>query len=152
MMTPVEYVDQIVLPNVRDFQSNPDRRRAYLACLVTFHIGDYLARKRRNHKAIAKRMEVLTGEVYVVLQDVCNATKHGRAEDRQSGVRFRSGEDTERQAFRWNVTWIRFNDVGGRQVSRNGRDFDLLDCCMATLRRFGEEYPELRSTTTLSLS
>ena len=64
-MTAVEYVDEIVLPTVQDFQVNPDRRRAYLACLVTFHIGDYLARKGRNQSDIAKRMEVLTGDAYV---------------------------------------------------------------------------------------
>jgi hypothetical protein len=42
-MTPAEYVNDIVVPTVREFRDEPrSQRRAYLACMVTFHIKDHL--------------------------------------------------------------------------------------------------------------
>ena len=56
-MTPAEYVNEIVLPTVREFgEHRRCRRRAYLACIVAFHIKDYLQRAgaRQIEDAIRK--------------------------------------------------------------------------------------------------
>jgi hypothetical protein len=42
-MTPSEYVGRIVVPTIKEALDTPgDRRRNYLACIVTYHIVDYL--------------------------------------------------------------------------------------------------------------
>jgi len=46
-MTAVEYLSAIVEPTIAEFEADPtDRRRAILACLVTFHTVDYMTRPR----------------------------------------------------------------------------------------------------------
>jgi hypothetical protein len=53
-MTPSEYVSIIVAPTVREYlTAMGDQRRGYLACVVTFHITDWLAKaKGVSNKAV----------------------------------------------------------------------------------------------------
>ena len=42
-MTAREFADEIVEPTIREFITTPDRRRGYLACIVSYHLSDYLS-------------------------------------------------------------------------------------------------------------
>jgi hypothetical protein len=43
-MTPADFVNDIVVPTVREFRDvRRSRRRAYLACIIVFHIKDHQA-------------------------------------------------------------------------------------------------------------
>ncbi len=43
LMPPCQYMGEIVLPTLREYEETTNsRRRAYLACIVVFHLRDYL--------------------------------------------------------------------------------------------------------------
>jgi hypothetical protein len=43
LMTPRQYRGEIVLPTLHEYEETTNsRRRAYLACIVVFHLRDYL--------------------------------------------------------------------------------------------------------------
>lgn len=42
-MTPQQYMTEIVLPTLEEYVADTSsRRKAYLACMVTYHMADYL--------------------------------------------------------------------------------------------------------------
>ena len=48
-MTPAEFLDEIVVPTLRECRDERrSRRRAYLACIAVFHIKDHLKEGRRE--------------------------------------------------------------------------------------------------------
>jgi hypothetical protein len=48
-MTPEEYIREIIGPTIKDLAQNPtSKRHALLACVVTYHMIDYLHGKRRK--------------------------------------------------------------------------------------------------------
>lgn len=143
-MPAAEYVTEIAVPTVLEFFEEPTRRRAYLACMVSYHTGDYLAQKGRNQGDIAEAMEADIGVAFTVLQLVCNAAKH-----RRTGLRGKvamvSGADTERAPSGFDESpWdeFRFDDNGGRVVRWKGHDFDLLDLCVIALKGYARLYDE----------
>jgi len=95
--TPRQYVEQIVLPTLREFLTAcDDRRRAYLACLVICHCADItglaeaatapgfaaLRGRPRRHalnaatKAVQDEMRQRCGGMFDVVQGIANGTKH----------------------------------------------------------------------------
>lgn len=60
-MTPLDYANEIVLPAVREaLEQRFDRRRAYTACILTYHLSDYLT---RDHRALGERHGAAHGRV-----------------------------------------------------------------------------------------
>ncbi|MDW3096662.1 MAG: hypothetical protein R8J41_01060 [Alphaproteobacteria bacterium] len=93
-MTPKDYFDQIVAPALRDFESDSrNRRLGYVACILLFHLKDYLA--AAGEKNIEARMNKATSNQFLVLQGVCNGTKHVAATKGQQ-LKFQSGSDRDR--------------------------------------------------------
>ena len=54
-MTPEEYMRDIMQPTIKDLvQNRTSKRHAFLACIVTYHMIDYLCGKRRKAGAVSR--------------------------------------------------------------------------------------------------
>lgn len=72
-MDALEYLDTIVEPTIAEFEPKPwDRRRALIACLITFHTVDYFG------LAGDKSCKQLRSECpeFETVERVANAFKH----------------------------------------------------------------------------
>jgi hypothetical protein len=140
-MTPADYMNDIVIPTVREFRDDRrSRRRAYLACIATFHLRDYL--KKAGEYGVIDAMWKSCGAADVV-RGICNGSKHAET-DGSHAVAFRAGEDTERPPAVWGeAVWdaSRWDDtIGGREVG-HGRDrYDLYECVKAVALAFQRNY------------
>jgi hypothetical protein len=99
-MKPGDYVEEIVLPTMRDFGSNPrSRRHAYLTCMAVFHIRDHLKVALKVSKAdIDRKMQAATtatSNSFDVVRAICNGTKHA-GPDHYNPIKFRPGDDFDR--------------------------------------------------------
>ena len=93
-MTPAEYVNEIVVPTLREFRDQPrSRRRAYLAAITLFHVKDYL--NRYGESNIEKTMRRVAPATFDVVRGVCNGTKHVST-DASHPVPFAAGKDRDR--------------------------------------------------------
>ncbi|KQP81134.1 hypothetical protein ASF60_22465 [Methylobacterium sp. Leaf113] len=142
-MTAREFADEIVAPTIRDFMETPDRRRAYLACIVTYHLGDYLSLAAHADARAA------LGLPFVAFERMCNAAKHREA-TRGKATRMASGSDTVRPVSGFGVSdWgdTRIGDRGGVYVEHDGRKYDMLDLCLIVVRHYADRYQdELRGS------
>ena len=143
-MSPAEYVDEIVLPTVRDFAaSRRSRRLAYLSCMVVFHIKDHLG-KARAHQ-IEMTVRTTAAEAFNVVRAVCNGTKHVTI-DQTHVVTFRAGDDRDRPPMIWGEwEWdlSRWGDeLGGREVLTVNGPVDLYQAVVETLRAFTAHFPQ----------
>jgi hypothetical protein len=78
-MTPEEYMRDIMQPTVKDLvQNRASKRHAFLACVVTYHMIDYLCGKRR--KAVLRGEYRAQSAAFAAVDRIA----HGRAEA-QSG-------------------------------------------------------------------
>jgi hypothetical protein len=73
-MTPAQYAVEIVMPTVRDFmKARGDRRPAYLACITTYHLVDYLARAEAVERAtVTATMGAACPNEFDVVEGICN--------------------------------------------------------------------------------
>jgi hypothetical protein len=71
-MTPSEYVSIIVAPTVREYlEAMGDQRRGYLACVVTFHVTDWLAKAEGNpNKAIIDCIRSTCASAFDVVEGI----------------------------------------------------------------------------------
>ena len=137
-MSAREFADEIVEPTIRDFMATPDRRHGYLACIVSYHLGDYLSPDARANAKAA------LGPPFVALDRMCNAAKHREATDRRMQP-MSAGSDTVRAATGLGVgVWgeWRLNDHGGRHVEYDGQKYDMLDLCLIAVRHYAERFPD----------
>jgi len=72
---PLNYLEQIVVPTIADFEKCPSsRRHAFLACLVTFHTVNYIEYPKGPGNSRNKfRKE---SEAFAVIDRVAHAFKH----------------------------------------------------------------------------
>jgi hypothetical protein len=57
-MDTVRYLNEIVEPTIEDFKNNPtSERHAFLACVVVYHVIDYLAHPKREQQLQKFRKE-----------------------------------------------------------------------------------------------
>ena len=78
-MTPEEYMRDIMQPTIKELiQNRTSKRHAFLACVVTYHMIDYLCGKRR--KAVLRGEYRLQSAAFAAVDRIA----HGRAEA-QSG-------------------------------------------------------------------
>lgn len=77
------YLVDVVRPTIADFEREPTSvRRAFLACVVTFHGVDYLA---HNVERPANLRQVFRGESpdFAIVDDIAHALKHVTAGNRR---------------------------------------------------------------------
>jgi hypothetical protein len=61
-MDALEYLDAIVASTITEFEREPTcRRRAFLACVVTFHTIDYLAAPREEQNSAGAVLRGVAG-------------------------------------------------------------------------------------------
>ena len=142
-MTPADFVNEIVIPTLRDFRDERrSRRRAYLACIAVFHLKDHL--NKAGEKGVEGTMRTSCGIAFDVVRGVCNATKHVET-DGSHVVAFRAGDDTDRPPAIWGeAVWdvSRWDDpVGGREVQHAGDRHDVYECAKQVAAAYLTNYP-----------
>jgi hypothetical protein len=117
-----QYADVIVDPTIAEFESDPRAvRRAYLACLVTFHMIDYLT---HPNQPSARREEFRrTSPAFATIDRVAHALKHVATGHPGSSTQkpLAAGQVIERPRAAWDVgAWdlSRWDDeVGGVTIA-----------------------------------
>jgi hypothetical protein len=128
-----EYFNEIVEPTIAEFAEDPtSRRRAFLACVTTFHAVDYLAPPggALKKRELQQRFRSESHE-FAVVERIANAFKHvkkGNLNDPNSQP-LRSGQEILRPPAQWGVAvwdlscWD--DPVGGVTLDQQ-RTIDLL--------------------------
>ncbi|MGT2482169.1 hypothetical protein ACU4GR_32615 (plasmid) [Methylobacterium oryzae CBMB20] len=102
-MTPLQYAEEIVLPAVQEARGDRRARRlGYVACIVTYHLGDYIARAHpkpgkdsrdaegRALGDVRKEMRKVCPLSFEVVEGITNGTKHAGNE---KGFQFNPGSE-----------------------------------------------------------
>jgi hypothetical protein len=150
-MTPANFMDEIVVPTLREFRDERrSRRRAYLACIAVFHLKDHL--KKAGEKGIENAMRASCGAAFDVVRGVCNGTKHVET-DGSNAIAFRAGADTDRPPAIFGEAIFdvsRFDDaVGGREVRHGADRLDVYECAKAVAHAYQHLYPAQLRTCDL---
>ena len=75
-----QYADEIVDPTIAEFENEPrSRRRAFLACVATFHLIDYVGKQRLKDFRRECR-------AFVAVERYAHALKHTKTGHRNSPV------------------------------------------------------------------
>lgn len=120
LMTPRQYMGEIVLPTLREYEETTNsRRRAYLACIVVYHLVDYL--KKAGSPDPADVMRKSCSKAWRVVHAVATAAKHGDNDDKRNlnPLKFWSGTDDFRPpavAGEFECGWSELGDVDGSIV------------------------------------
>ena len=122
----LRYLDEIVEPTIAEFEAAPtSRRRAFLACVATFHSIDYLDPKRGEVRA---RRDVFRKacKSFAIVERVAHAFKHVRADGPDP---LRAESVIPRPPAIWGLSkWgeaIWGDETGGVTLD-NERDIDIL--------------------------
>ena len=135
-MTPNEYISEIAIPTVRDFlNARGDRRLAYLACIATYHIVDYVAAGDSTKIGeILRHLRTIAEPAVDVVQGICHGTKHARAT--KARFPFSPGDERHVPSFAFDVPGAGWGEGRwggpGFEVDHLGR-FMFIDECVQTL-------------------
>lgn len=154
-MTPQQYMAEIVLPTVEDYVADTSsRRRAYLACIVTYHMEDYLkaAGVIDPHAAMMARCD----GAWMVVKGVANGSKHRHGTKGKDQVVFLAGSDQYRPPAVAGELECGFSIIGDYEGSivvptdDEGLWADVLPCLRTIIRQFrllyGGDYLETLSS------
>lgn len=142
-MTPAAYMTSIVVPCIKDFRDHPrSRRHAYIACIVLFHLKDYL--KRNGEAGVEQVIRKTHAIAFDAVRGVCNGTKHVST-DASHAVQFAAGQDWDRPPAFFGTAIFgvsRFGDkTGGREFKTNQGNIDIYHAVKAVLKSFHSNYP-----------
>jgi hypothetical protein len=128
-----QYLSEIVYPTIADFEANPtSRRRAFLACVTTFHAIDYIADSgQKTGKRNLRGQFRKTSPEFALVDRVAHAFKHVRTgyPNMPKNLPFTSAEVISRLPAFWNhMVWdlSRWNDTQGGVTLTRERNIDLL--------------------------
>lgn len=131
-MNSYTFASEIVIPTVKEaLADRENRRRVYVASIVTYHLVDYIAREvERERAAVCAAMRGVCEPEFDVVQGICHGTKHAGS---GRGFRFSPGQDLPVPAFAFGVPGAGWNEgrwgKAGLSVERNGAE-SLLDTCI----------------------
>jgi hypothetical protein len=100
-----QYADEVMDPTIAEFENEPrSRRRAFIACLVTFHLIDYIDAQRRKELRQEFRGDC---PAFAVVDRVTHAFKHVTTGHPQSPIQpLAAGQVIERPpATRGQAVW-----------------------------------------------
>ena len=145
-------MDEIVIPTILEAKAEPrSRRRAYLACIVTFHLNDYL--KSVGHKKTEDKMRVATGDAFDVVRGVCNGTKHVQTNDKHP-IPFTSGKDWYRPPAIAGLLVLGLSRLGdskgGREIGSGADRKDIYGAVKSLVTAFVASYPSELGASDLS--
>ena len=158
-MTPTEYINEIVEPTIREFHDERRcRRRAYLACIVTYHITDYLEnvleKAGEDKQQVRRKMKEACPDAFESVRSICNGTKHVET-DKRHVIPFKAGSDWDRPQCMAGIGQVgisRCGDAdGGREVQAGDRSLDLYGCVKTLALAFQREFPAHLSGCDLNL-
>lgn len=143
-MTPLQYLEEIVLPTISESRDDPEsRRKAYLAAIVTHHIGDYL-----RAAGVPNPWSTVEGKAVAatrVVRAVANGAKHSANPRDKNTVRFQAGSDYFRPpatagAMECGISML--GDTSGH-ITVEGEDglwVPLMDCVRTLVRAYVDAY------------
>jgi hypothetical protein len=122
------FASEIVIPTVKEaLADRGDRRRVYIASIVTYALIDYIAAETGEEKRVIRdSVRNVCTPAFEVVQGVCNGTKHAET---TRGFPFKPGADRDVPAFAFDVPGAGF-DQGrwggpGLSVQRDGIELFL---------------------------
>lgn len=128
-MTPKEYLEEIVLPTVADYERDTQSRRlAYVACIVTYHMADYL--KKAGVESLHRDMAENCDAAWSVVGAVANGAKHKDNHRSRQPFKFVAGTDQYRPPAAIGLLecgWSELGDEEGSIVVPVGDDFLYAD-------------------------
>jgi hypothetical protein len=148
-VTPSEYVNEIVVPTIKEFRDNrTSRRHAYLACIVIFHIKEHLRVFGETNIDV-----VMKSKAFDSVRSICNGTKHV-VTDASHNIRFESGTDYVRPPAFCNVMICGLSYLGdtkgGREIFDGRARIDLYGACREALQMFKLKFPTVLANCDLS--
>jgi hypothetical protein len=145
-MSPSVYLNQIILPTFDEYlAATGDLRRAILACVVTYHVRDYLAAAVSCSKAeVDQRIRALCAFSFDVVEGVCNGSKHVR-NTKRGGFKFTPGDEKPIPVFAFDVPGSGWDvgrwDIPGLEVEHQGQRLFIDFCLCAVLGAVGRAFP-----------
>jgi hypothetical protein len=137
------FASEIVLPTVKEaLADRGNRRRLYVAGIVTYSLVDYIASEVGIDKAdVCDTLRGVCEPAFDVVQGICHGTKHA---GNVRGFRFVPGQDRDVPAFAFDVPGAGWEqgrlDVPGLSVERNGAELFLDTCIQVVLLNFCKLY------------
>jgi hypothetical protein len=145
-MLPSEYVSEIVIPTVDEYlAATGDLRRAILACVVTYHVRDYLAEAGIcSRTEVDRRIKALCAFSFDVVEGVCNGSKHVR-NTKRGDFKFTPGDEKSIPVAAWDVPGAGWDmgrlDIPGLAVEHQGQRVFIDFCLCAVLGTVGLAFP-----------
>ncbi|HCL65149.1 MAG TPA: hypothetical protein DIC56_09980 [Rhizobium sp.] len=146
-MTPKEYMKEILLPTLSEYEEDTQsRRRAYLACIVVYHLSDYL--KKAGADNPAKKMCNQCTTAWNVVHAVAIGAKHRDNAENKNPLKFTAGSDAYRPPARAGLLecgWSILGDHEGSIVIDASEDnlmADVLQALRGVLRQYHVLYGE----------
>lgn len=142
-MNSYSFTFEIVLPTVKEMLlDRGNRRRLYVAAIVTYSLVDYIAREVGKTKSeVCASLRGVCEADFDVVQGVCHGTKHA---GNTKGFRFVPGQERDIPVFAFDVPGAGWDqgrwDVPGLSVERNGVDLFLDTCIQVVLFNFFRLY------------
>ena len=132
----LRYLDDIVVPTIKEFEDHPTSvRHAFLACVAAFHAIDYLTYPRKRSSAIRDKFRKESA-AFSIVDDVAHAFKHVVTGPRNN-PNLRANEIIPRPPAYWDVSgaWdlSRWDDPVGGVTLDADRRVDLLDALNKTV-------------------
>jgi hypothetical protein len=147
-MFPNDYFEEILIPTLYDSFERPDsRRHAYLTCIVTYHMLDYL--EAAGEKNVYATMKSFCGSQWEAIHVVATAAKHLRNDrNKNATIRFTSGSDIFRPPARAGAMECghsRLGDLtGGLYFIWDDQEYEIFDSLLSVCRGyfeiFGQKY------------
>ncbi|MBO0734410.1 MAG: hypothetical protein J2P49_08880 [Methylocapsa sp.] len=132
-MNSYTFASEIVIPTVKEaLADRANRRRIYIAGIVTYHLVDYIAAEAGLDKSeICENVRKVCKPAFDVVQGACHGTKH--AGNATRGYRFKPGEERNVPAFAFDSPGVGWGhgrwDVPGLSVENGGAEL-FLDTCL----------------------
>lgn len=126
-----QYADEIVNPTIAEFENDPrSRRRAFLACVATFHLIDYIAYPARPKQGLREDFR-RESPAFAAVDRYAHAFKHTETGHPNNPLiqPLEAGQVIERPPAIWGqMVWdlSRWDDAAGSVTIAGEHDRDLL--------------------------
>jgi hypothetical protein len=144
-LTPAEYMTEVVLPTVDEYLlARADLRRAILACIVVWHVRDYLKQALGLGLGdVNTKMKTLCEFSFDVIEGIANGSKHFR--NSRGDFLFTPGEEKHVPAAAFDVPGAGWDqgrwDVPGLEVEHQGQHAFIDSCLCAVVGSLGRAFP-----------
>lgn len=150
-LSPSAYLNEIVLPTVKEFEDDSTSlRRAYLACVTAYHFVDVVAYATSKDVNAVMRDITSSSQHFLMIRDICVLAKHQWLDPTKAGNKDRSDlisqndlERGPRAAFTDGSYWSdgsSWTDMADVVRVRDGRGLpvDVLFCVTDAIRAIRE--------------